>query len=267
MSNLLRVELYKLIRNKIYWVLVTVLSGLAFLLVLLAYLDQRGVLDHVEQISVEFSEDVLLFTGISMMIDSIHSPDLFLSVLMISIFGAFFISTEYSNGTIKNLVASGYHRWQIYLAKMIVFSIGSIFLVFFMAFILGTFGAIFFEIGEWPSSEIMVKTGKMIVVSMLLLLGFSSIVMLFAMMARGSGVSILLSLGFYFLAGAGLRMIGYKYTIGETLNTYSVYYRYSTLPKNSLDISNIVELSLIAVITSVVFIVIGAFIFQRKDIS
>ncbi|HLR74948.1 MAG TPA: hypothetical protein VK077_06710, partial [Virgibacillus sp.] len=110
-------------------------------------------------------------------------------------------------------------------------------------------------------------TGKMIVVSMLLLLGFSSIVMLFAMMARGSGVSILLSLGFYFLAGAGLRMVGYKYTIGETLNTYSVYYRYSTLPENSLDISNIVELSLIAVITLVVFIVIGALIFQRKDIS
>lgn len=270
MNNLLRVEFYKLIRNKMLWILVIVLSSLSLLLVLLPYLDEKGVLDKVDQITVEVldeaTEDMSL-SGVKIALESLHSPDLFLAVLIISILGAFFISSEYSNGTIKNLVASGYHRWHIYLAKFTVFSIGSVLLVFFTLFIIGVFGTLFFGFGEWPASDMFIKVGKVLFISSLLLVGFSSIVMLFAMTAKSSGISVLLSVGFYFLAGAGLRMLGFKYTLGETLNMYSVYYRYSMLQENSLDVTNMVELSLIAVITSVVFTIAGMLIFQRKDIS
>ena len=57
MNNLLRVEFYKLIRNKMLWILVIVLSSLSLLLVLLPYLDEKGVLDKVDQITVEVLDE------------------------------------------------------------------------------------------------------------------------------------------------------------------------------------------------------------------
>src|SRR5699024_2034404 len=144
------------------WTLVIVLCGLALLLVLLPYLEEKGFLENIDEITVEVNEeatDHLALSGMKMAIESLHSPDLFLSVLLISILGAFFISSEYSNGTIKNIVASGYHRWQIYIAKLIVFQIGSVLLILFMSFILGIFGSLFFGLGEWPSKAVLIDTG------------------------------------------------------------------------------------------------------------
>lgn len=270
MSNLLRVEFYKLIRNKTFWVLVTIIVTLSFLLVLFSYLDYKGAFDQVETLTIEVNEQVTKqspLSGIKIFLESIHSPDLFLIVLLISTLGSFYIANENSNGTIKNLVSIGHQRKKVYIIKYVTFSIGSILMALLIPLAMGIFGALFFEVGEWPANELVVGTGKIIFLTCLYVASFATIVMFFSMISQGSGIALFLSIGYYLIVGAGLRILSYSYNFGQTLNKYSVYYRYSTLPDHNLNTSNMVELAAIPIITAIIFIGIGLFIFQRKDIS
>lgn len=269
MSNLLRAEWYKLFRNKAFWILSLIVIGLTFLLVLLPYLDYRGMLDETG-VTVELHDKATAaypLSGIKLFIESIHSPDLFLAVLLISILGVFFITNENANGTIKNLVSIGYQRQKIYLSKLIAFVSGSVALVLLFSISFGIFGSLFFEIGAWPDSELLINAGKFLLLSILFIIAFAAIAMFFSIMPRGTGVGLLLSVGFYLVAGAGLRMLSYNYQIAEKIQKYAVYYRYSTLADNDLSLANVFELTMIPFSTAVIFIVLGLIVFQRKDIS
>lgn len=270
MSNLLRVEFYKFIRNKTFWILVMIISVLSFLLVLFPYLDDKGLFDQVESLTVEMNDQVTEQTelsGMKIFFEAIYSPDLFLTVLLISVLGAYFIASENSNGTIKNLVSIGYDRKKVYIIKGVIFSIGSILLIFLVSFIMGIFGALFLGIGEWPSSDLMIQTGKLIVLSSLYIVSFVAIVMFFSMNSRGSGLAVLLSFGFYLLTDTGLRMLSLKYKFGETLSEYSVYHQYLALFESNLGFSNIIELVTIPLLTAIIFTGLGLIVFQKKDIS
>lgn len=270
MMNLLRSEFYKFVRNKTFWVITITIVSLTFVLVLLQYLNYKGVFEQVENITIEINEQVTEaspLSGIKMFLEAIHSPDLFLTILLISFLGSFFIANESSDGTIKNLVSVGQHRSKVYMAKYVVFSIGSIIITLLISFMIGIFGTIFFGIGDLPANELIVDTIKVAFLTCIYIGSFAAIVMFFSMIFRGTGVAILLSLGFYLIAGAGLRVLSFSYNFGRALNKYSVYYRYSTFLENDLNTSNMVELAAIPTITAMIFIIIGLAVFQRKDIS
>lgn len=269
MNNLLRAEWYKLMRNKVLWILSFIIIGLTFLLVLLQYLDHQGMFADTG-VKVEIHDEATEaypISGIKLFIESIYSPDLFLTVVLTSVLGVYFITGEHANGTIKNLVSIGYQRSKIYFSKLITFVSGSIMLVLLFAISFAIFGALFFEIGVWPDSNLLFRTLQMLLLSWLFIIAFAAIVMFFSVIPRGTGVGLLLSIGFYFIAGAGLRMLSYKYALAEKIQNYVVYYRYSTLDVNNLSLANVVELTMIPLCTAIFFIISGLFVLQRKDIS
>src|SRR5690625_516883 len=144
MTNLLKAEHFKLIRSRVFWVLVSILVALSFLLVFLVFLDENGTLEKMEgvKITAEVSEQATEFlpsSGVRFFIEAVHAPDLFITVLLISILGSFLIATESSTGVMKNIVSIGYRRSKIYLAKTIVFSLGSVVLILLLTLLLGVF--------------------------------------------------------------------------------------------------------------------------------
>ena len=48
MLNLLRVEQYKLIKNKVFWVLVNIIVAITFLTVFLFFLEEKGIIEATE---------------------------------------------------------------------------------------------------------------------------------------------------------------------------------------------------------------------------
>src|SRR5690625_4650258 len=151
MNNLLRAEIYKFIRNKTFWVLSIIIVSLSFLLVLLQYLNFIGVFEQVENITIEVNDQVtesIQLSGMKMFLEALHSPDLFLTILLITVLGSFFIANESSDGTIKNLVSIGQHRKKVYIAKFVVFSIGSVIITLLFSIMIGIFGTIFFGRSE-----------------------------------------------------------------------------------------------------------------------
>src|SRR5690625_4718016 len=113
MLNLLRVEQYKLIKNKVFWVLVSIIVAVALLSVFLFFLEEKGLIKAVEgeNFSIVVNEQEAEFipmNGIAFFMEI--TPEWMVTVLLISVLGAFMIATENSIGTIKNTVSIGYNR-------------------------------------------------------------------------------------------------------------------------------------------------------------
>lgn len=272
MSNLLRVEFFKLIRSKVFWILLGVIAFISFAVVFLFFLNEKGILEKIDgmDISVEVHPDATEFapaSGIHFLIEQIHAPDAFLTILIISVLGSFLNAAENSTGVIKNTVSIGYRRIEIYIAKNIIYSLSSIGFMLLFAIILGIFGSIFFGIGDWPATELLVQTGGIIVLTCLYVIAFSSIVMLFAMMSNGSGIAFLISLGFYLIFGPVLNLLAYQYVIFEKLNHYSIYNCFTLLSGSDLATKDLLELGILPLVTTIVFSVIGMVIFKKKDIQ
>lgn len=272
MLNLLRVESYKMRKNKVFWVLTNLIVAVACISVILFFLEEKGVIKAVEDegftlMEIQTEEMVFIpLSGIAFFMD--NTPEWTITILLISVLGAFMISTENSSGTIKNLASIGYGRPQIYLAKLTVFLIGTILLHLLISVAFGFFGTVFFGIGEIPPIEEIVHMGKIGLLSSVYLLAFSAITMFFAMIVRGSGMAILVSLTCYFAFGPFLMSLGRQYVFFEHINHYSVYYRYMTIVASDLNqVSVLVELIAIPAITAIVFIGLGIIMFQRKDIQ
>lgn len=272
MSNLLRVELFKLIRSKVFRILLTIITFISFSVVFLFFLNEKGILEKIDgmDISVEVHPEATEFvpaSGIHFLIEQIHAPDAFLTILIISVLGSFLIATENSTGVIKNTVSIGYRRTEIYIAKNIIYSLSSVGFMLFFAIVLGVFGSIFFGIGDWPTAELIIQSGKIILLTCLYVIAFSSIIMLFAMMANGSGIAFLVSLGFYLIFGPVLNLLAYQYVIFEKLNHYSIYNRFTLLSGSDLATKDLLELGALPLVTMLIFMIIGIAIFKKKDIQ
>lgn len=272
MINLLRVESYKMRKNKVFWVLANIIIAVACISVILFFLEEKGIIQPVEDegfvmMDVQVEEmDFEPISGITFFMDV--SPEWTITILLISVLGAFMVSTENSSGTIKNLASIGYERYQIYLAKLIVFVIGTIILHWLTSIAFGFFGTLFFGIGEIPAVEEIVRMGKVGLLSDFYLMAFTAIVMYFSMIVRSSGMAILVSLTCFFAFGPFLTSLGQQYVFFENINHYAVYYRFMTIVGSDLnDMGVLLELIAIPTITAFVFICLGMFTFQRKDIQ
>lgn len=272
MSNLLRVEVFKIIRSKVFQILLAIITFISFSVVFLFFLNEKGILEKIDgmDISVEVhpqASEFVLASGIGFLIEQIHAPDAFLTIIIISVLGSFLITTENSTGVIKNTVSIGYRRIEIYLAKKIVYSLSAILLILVFSVTLGIFGSIFFGIGDWPATELLIQTGKIILLTCLYVIAFASVVMLFAMMANSSGFAFIASLGFYLIFGPALNLLAHQYVFFEKLNHYSIYHRFSLLAGSDLAGNDLLGLGMLPVIWTIIFVVIGTIMFKKKDIQ
>src|SRR5690625_3559184 len=105
MNNLLRVEIFKVSRGKVFWVLLSIITAITFALVILLFMNEKGILEEIDgvDITVEVDPQVSEATpasGIDFFIEQIYAPDAFITVLLISVLGSFLIATEHTTGAI-----------------------------------------------------------------------------------------------------------------------------------------------------------------------
>lgn len=266
MSNLLKGEGFKLLRNRTLLYLLIIETLIAFAVVFISFLDEQGLLERIDGLTVEVEQEVAM-TGMYMMLQWLQTPELFINILLLIILGAFFITSEYSNGTIKHLIASGHERWKIYISKTIVYALGSLGLYLYLPLALGLFGTLFFGIGEGPGVAELQEIGWIVLIGIIFFLSFICITMVFVMLANSPGAAVVLFLGFYILSQTASQMFGQKYKIGEFINKFSVYNRFSSLYEVPLTNSLFIELTIISSVTIFISLYLGIFLFNRKDIS
>lgn len=265
MINLLRAEFFKVVRNRAFYLLNLLMVFFASFVNLLAFLDSRGVLDRIDSITVDVDEDVT-YSGNEFLRLMLEMPTVLLIFFAISVLGAFFIANELDGGPLKNLVASGYARWKIYFAKLIVLTLSSLVMFIVLLASFGIIGSSLFGFGEWPAEMTGAHLMKVLTLHLLLFISITAIVMVFAIIATNSGLAFVLPLAFYLVVGSGLKTLSHHYKFGELLIEYSVFERLSFVNEYATKWSNFIETGLIAFVTFCVVTLIGLFLFQRKDI-
>lgn len=249
MSNLIMAEWYKLKKDRSLWTLIIILAVISLSYPLLIVFDEGA--DTVKVI--DFYRNTIL------------EGNNYVIRLVPCILAGFFISSEYSIGTMKSITASGNSRILIYFAKLIVYSIGAVLISLVFPIIFTGSVSVFLHFNGMPGIGYFAGT---IGLTILYTIAFASMMALFATIFTDSGKAIGFMLLFFIIFDSILYMLGSVSPIFEVIYNYSVF-------KLFLDIGNIgtvhgaemIKLVVTPIITFVAFGILGCFLFQNKEIK
>jgi ABC-2 type transport system permease protein len=247
MGNLMKTEWYKLRKDRAFRVLTWMLIALAVLFPLLEF--ERSVLPTVN----EYYLNTVLGTHTNIV------------KLIPSILAGFFITSEYSMGTMKSIVSSGKSRIRIYFAKLTIFSIGAIIISLILPIFMTGASAIYFGFNDMPEWTFYFQTIGLI---MLYAAAFASIMAIFATMFTESGKTIGFLLLFFMFADWPLQVLAAKVPFFEPIITHSIFRLvYDVINVSQLDSSEMLNLVVIPILTFLALGILGSIIFRKKEIK
>jgi len=255
MRNLIKAELFKLQRNKTFWVLCLTITGLS---ALLHYLIIIGWW--------QTSESAFDKVGLSELnaLSTFTLPLLF--NLIVSSLAGFFISIEFSqSGVIKNQVISGSKRSHILMAKFLVFSLGAIIVTIVIPLVTGIIEVILLGHGDILSSPNMLYLGRVLGLFILQFLGYTAFIMLLAIITEDSGKTIIFSVLFTIMMYAAEKLP--KSPFINMLYENSIFHQFSSVFKYKITNDEIMQSILIALVTLFIITICGVFVFKRKEIK
>jgi len=247
MGNLLKSELFKLKKDRSFRKLTLALMIIAALFPLIASINGS------EQLSV--NELFLTIIG----------RNNYVLKLIPCLLAGYFIASEYSLGTMKSIASSGNSRTRIYLSKLMVFSFGAIiFSVILPIGMTGT-GAILSQFNEMPDLKYF---AQIIIFTMLYAAAFASIMMALATVFTDSGKTIGLLILLFLLFDPVMFMLASKFTLFEQIYNNSVFkLAYDFININAMKSIEVFQLTIVPIVTYVIFGLLGVFAFQKKEIK
>lgn len=256
MINLIKAELFKLKRNHTFWILMGVVP-LVYALYLGA--DIWRIRD-LGLYKIEL-EEYLTIQTIGLM-----QTILFFN-LIISTLAGFFISTDYTTGVVKNQVLSGNKRSHIYLSKLIVFSLSAVITTVILpvvAIIIGT------NIGGYNEifiSSTLIYWLRSFGLYTLIIMAYSSVVMLIATLTRESGKTIIITVVMTIILVTIEIVFVSRYEIVKMMYENSIFYQIYQ-PFNLVITSNEIGKSIfISLVTFIIMAYCGSMIFKSKEIK
>lgn len=216
MKNLLKFELYKLVRAKSLYIFLALTIGMMlvsigaiFIVALIdkALMEEAGAgIDAVNAMLKSNSANDIMLTSMS------YSSFTF----FMSIFTAIFLCDDYTQKTIKNIYSRGFTRTQVFIAKMIVIAI-AMFVVYIAILISGfLFGLLFFgNVGEFHSIVLYIE-------QFLYILAFISFVTFITFAFKKISLSIVFAIFIPTTITTILTVIDYGITMGAAMDTEAV---------------------------------------------
>jgi|SRR5690625_1436339 len=256
MTNLFRAEMFKLQRNKTFWVLIGTITGLSTLLHFLVITDW-WMMDGTAFDSAGLSELNALST---------FTVPLFSNLIICTLAG-FYISTEFSlSGVIKNQMISGHKRIHIFIAKYLIFSLGSIVVTIVIPLLTAIILIFMFGKGEILHLSNLMYLGRGFSLFTIQLLGYTAIIMLFAIVTEDSGKTIIFSIIFSLLMDV-VRVFAGLSSFIAILYENSIFHQFSAVFKYTMTSGEIIHSLLIGGVTIIFVTLCGVFIFNRKEIK
>lgn len=249
MNNLMRSELFKLWKDRSFRTLLVSLIAAAASYPVLVYFVLNSK-------SVSITE---LYTAVAL-----EGINPYIVKIVPCILAGFFISSEYSMGTMKSMGASGNSRIRIYFAKLIVFSLGGFLISLTFPIVMSTVGILFYGFNDMPGLDYMVRT---ISLTFLYAVAFASIMALAAITFTDSGKTIAFLILFFSMFDSIMYLLSKKFALIETVYHYSVFWLLMDIGKFSMDMGELVKLTLVPILTFVGFGLLGGFVFKRKEIK
>ncbi|WP_188455128.1 ABC transporter permease [Virgibacillus oceani] len=249
MGNIIKAELYKLRKDRSFWLLTLLLVVASIIYPLLIVFDEGTELFKLS----DFYQSKLL------------SANNYVIKLVPCILAGFFISKEYSFGTMKSIVSSGNSRIRIYFAKLVVFSIGAIIISLIVPVVLtGTF-ALYFDFQNMPELDYFLKTIGLIV---LYAAAYASMMALLATLLTDSGKAIALMLLFFQVSESIMFQFADLIPVFEFVPNYFIFNLvWEIINASTFNNSEMFKMIIVPVVTFAVFGLWGSFVLQKKEIK
>jgi len=177
MSKLLHADFSRLIKNKIFWLGLLVMTGVPLYGVGVRYYEF-----YFTQQTVWETADGLWFIG-----------GIYLSVIL-SVFISLFIGTEFNDGTVRNKLTVGHTRDEIYLSNLITCACVSLFYhIIYIAVLFGA-GTLLLKTWETPLKTFGIMTVLSLAAVMALAAVFTMIAMLIHSRSAGAVTAMLVAM-------------------------------------------------------------------------
>ena len=255
MCNLLTAYCQRLRKNKVF-------IGLFLFMILLAIIIP--VIAHNEMIT--YNKTYTL--------ESRFSWHLFIIGIVIAVFSAWFLGTEYSDGTIRNKIIAGNSRTKIYLASLCICVVGSLLLVI-------SHQVILILMGTWLIAPFVLDITSVILligISLLIAITFASINTLFVLINQNKASSAIICLVVNILMlGISFYVLSVLFSSGmaETDSIIKSIYEFINLflptgqifRLGSLDLTHATEMIIYDILICSFSTGIGIAIFKKKDLK
>lgn len=236
MFNLLKVEFYKLKKFQLGYIVIFTMFVIGYI-----YGDGRII-----------KRAFKLTDSISTVFSSVVCDTSF--VFLISIIAALFIGIDFGNRTICNEIKLGYSRLHILFSRMIVVCVFAI--LFHLTFIISTIFGFFAERGV-DTSLFCMENAFWLLTVLIQLSAITSGVVLISFIAKKVAEAVALSALYTFICCNILRNF-----ISAKIYVLSCFY---FVQNNSL--GNLVSAIISALVTMIVFLVIGTIIFNKVEVK
>lgn len=255
MSNLVKAELYKLRRNKTFLVLMFGIIGLSTLFHFLIVTDWWFMTGTPFELANLSELNALIFFTVPLFFN-----------FFVSTLAGFFIATEFSqNSIIKNQLISGNKRAQIFISKYFVFTVGALITTIIIPLVSAIIVVNIVGLNDVFTTSNLLYLGKSYGLFMIHFFSFTAIVLLFAIITEDSGKTILFTL----LLSAGMFTIEKLVTNEFVITIYenTLFYQISVAFKYSMTNGEILKSIVIGIISFIFFMLLGIFMFHKKEVK
>lgn len=247
MSNLLKVEFYKLKTSKIFYLTM--------------------FLNLLQSIAVYvFSDNFKLMSGKQAFtfILSIQSS-LALNIL-IGIFASDYIVTEFSSGYIKNLISYGHKRINIFVSKSIVYYIAIIIVTFIPAILFSAVNTKANGYGEIFNFNSIIFLLKVFLIILIIYAAIGSICVLTAFISRNANITITIIVFLDFFNRI-FDIIAVQKKSLEWIFYKSIFAQPGIVLSDKAATSEILQAVIISLVIIIVTTVVGIYVFNKSDIK
>lgn len=254
MTNFIQAELFKLNRNKTFYVLIFTVIGIS---ALVHYLRMSGWW-HMSGTAFDRA-GLHELNGLSTFTIPLYFN------FIVSPLAGFFIANEFSDsGVIKNQVISGSKRSAIFISKFLVFSLGSVIVTIVIPLFIALTMMFLFGHGEILTASNLMYLGRAFSLFALQFLSFTAIVLWIAMITEDSGKTIIITFVLSFIMFVVEKFI--PASMIKSLYELTFFYQFTAVFNFELTTGEIVQSVLIGIISLTVILLCGMFTFNRKEI-
>ncbi|WMJ24410.1 ABC transporter permease subunit [Paludicola sp. MB14-C6] len=275
MINLLRSELYKLFKSKSFYICCFI-CVIATIVVAFTYnfLQNNMSPEMLEQMNNAAISDKSSITSPNSLFTQKFNGQLFLSQsftgntlqIILAVFVSLFVSSEFTTGTIKNIVAKGFTRFNVYFAKLIIVWVASILMMLIIPLTAVSIGTILWGFGNAASDltkNIVVFFGLQI----LLCLALSSLFVTISVVVRSNGASIAINVCIIAFSSILTALLDAILPEGKTISQYWIQNNIIDVSSFGLTAKQITRSLIISSSYLLICVLGGFFIFQKKDIK
>lgn len=257
MINIMRADVYKLMKSK---VILGILTGLVSILILGNFmaLNGDGKMTLMSD-TLNLNEVAYSIQGSKIMPELLKGSNILLFFLIPIVLNIFI--SEFKYNTVKNTVSYKYKRAEIYFSKFILCSILSFFLIVIYAVLGLILNLIFNKMQGSIDTQDFVVTIKIILTQMPIYIGVIGVMLLIGILFQSCTAVIVITILYPFV----ITTIAYALKLGDI----SSYEPITCLDKAAyfLELSNneIIQIIGIGLILIVVFLLLGSYIYSHRD--